>query len=40
MLDILCRAAEIIRARNKTIFGLREDQARLEQELDRARNRG
>ena len=40
MLDIFCRAAEIIRARDNTIFGLREDQARLEQELDRARNRG
>ena len=40
MLDILCRAAEIIRARHNTIFGLCEDQARLEQELDRARNRG
>ena len=40
MLDILCRAEEVIRARDNTIFGLREDQARLEQELDRARNRG
>ena len=39
MLDILCRAAKIIRARDNTIFGLREDQARLEQEIDRARNR-
>ena len=40
MLDILCQAAEITRARDNTIFGLREDQARLEQELDRARSRG
>ena len=40
LLDILCRAAEIIRARDKIIFGLREDQARLKQELDRARTRG
>ena len=39
MLDIFCRAAEIIRARDTTIFGLREGQARLEQELDRALNR-
>ena len=40
MRDILCRAAEVIRARDNTIYGLREDQARLEQELDRARSRG
>lgn len=37
--DILCRAAEVIRARYNTIFGFREDQGCLEQELDRARSR-
>ena len=40
MFDILCQAAEIICARDNTIFGSREDQARLEQEPDRPRNRG
>ena len=40
MRDILCRAAEVIRARDNTIYGLREDQARLEQELDLARSHG
>ena len=40
MRGILCRAAEVTRARDNTIFGLLEDQGRLQQELDRARSRG
>ena len=38
--DILCRAAEVIRARDNTIYGLDEDQARLEPKLYRFCNRG
>ena len=40
MRDISCLAAEVIRARDNTIYALREDQARLEQQLDLVRSRG